>query len=115
MINNLNIQSYDHFSQKGFKNNFNYYLKNIISSGKNNAEYQSSPHIKFTNIFELVSSFPLISVSENYIDNLNPKVSFRINPSDMKNYNRENRQINTDNLFNIDRLGLIDTLESDKI
>ena len=36
MINNLNIQSYDHFSQKGFKNNFNYYLKNIISAGKNN-------------------------------------------------------------------------------
>ena len=112
MINNLNIHSYDHFSQKGFKNNFNYYLKNIISAGKNNAEYQSSPHIKFTNIFELVSSFPLINVSENYIDNLNPKVSFRINPSDMKNYKQENRQINTDNLFNIDRLGLIDTLES---
>ena len=30
----------------------------------------------------------------------------------MKNYKQENRQINTDNLFNIDRLGLIDTLES---
>ncbi len=112
MINNLNIQSYDNFSQSGFKNNFNYYLKNTISAGKNNAEYDSSPHVKFTSIFELVSSFPLISISENYIDNLNPKVSLRINPSNMKGYKKENRQINTDNLFNIDRLGLIDTLES---
>ena len=30
----------------------------------------------------------------------------------MKGYNNENRQINTENLFNIDRLGFIDTLES---
>ena len=30
----------------------------------------------------------------------------------MKNYKNENRQINNDNIFNIDRLGLIDTLES---
>ena len=61
MINNLNIQSYDYFSKNGFKNNLNYYLKNTISAGKNNIEYDSSPHIKFMNIFELVSSFPLIN------------------------------------------------------
>ena len=112
MINNLNIQSYDYFSKNGFKNNFNYYLKNTISAGKNNTEYDSSPHIKFMNIFELVSSFPLINKSENYIDYLNPKISLRINPSDMKSYKNENRQINNDNIFNINRLGLIDTLES---
>ena len=61
MINNLNIKSYDYYSKNGFKNNFNYYLKNTISAGKNNAEYDSSPHVKFMNIFELVSSFPLIN------------------------------------------------------
>ncbi len=112
MINNLAVQSGDYFSKTGIKNNFNYYLKNTISAGKNNIEYDSSPHLKFMNIFELVSSFPLISVSEDYMDNLNPKISLRVNPSDMKNYKNENRRINNDNLFNIDRLGLIDTLES---
>ena len=30
----------------------------------------------------------------------------------MKNYINENRRINNDNIFNIDRLGLIDTIES---
>ena len=112
MINNLDIQSYDYYSKTGFKNNLNYYLKNTISAGKNNIEYDSSPHIKFMNILELVSSFPLININENTIDYLNPKLSLRINPSDMKNYKNENRQINNDNIFNIDRLGLIDTLES---
>ena len=112
MINNLKIQSYDFFSINGFKNNFNYHLKNTITAGKNNIEYDSSPHIKFMNIFEVISSFPLIDESENYTNYLSPKVSFRFNPSDMKSYKNKNREINNDNLFDIDRLGLIDTLES---
>ena len=64
------------------------------------------------NIFELVSSFPLVNISKKYSNYLDPKISLRINPSDMKSYKNENRQINNDNLFDINRLGLIDTLES---
>ncbi len=112
MINNLSIKTYDYYSQSGFKNNINYYLKNTINAGKNHSEYNSSPQIKFKNILELVSSFPLISSSENYTDYLNPKASLRINPSKMKNYKNENRQINNDNIFDINRLGITDTLES---
>ena len=112
MINNLSIQSNDNFTKHGFKNNFNYYLKNTITAGKNNINYDSSPNIKFMNIFEAISSFPLIDINENYVNYLNPKISLRINPSNMKSYKDENRQINNDNLFNINRLGLIDTLES---
>ncbi len=112
MINNLNIKSYDYYSKIGTKNNFNYYLKNTISSGKNNSEYDSSPDIKFMNIFEFVSSFPLINKNQNYINYLNPKAALRINPSSMKSYKDENRRINNDNIFNMNRLGLIDTLEA---
>ena len=112
MINNLNIRSRDYFSEIGIKNNLNYYLKNTVSAGKDNTEYDSSPEIKFMNIFEAVSSFPLINEDENFTNYLNPKISFRINPSKMKNYKNENRRINNDNIFNINRLGLIDTLET---
>ena len=35
-----------------------------------------------------------------------------MNPSDMKDNSNQNRQINTENIFNINRLGLNDTLES---
>ena len=97
MINNLSIQSNDNFTKLGFKNNFNYYLKNTITAGKNNINYDSSPNIKFMNIFEAISSFPLIDINENYVNYLNPKISLRINPSNMKSYKDENRQINNDN------------------
>ena len=112
MINNLNIKSYDYYSKIGTKNNFNYYLKNTIFSGKNDSDYDSSPDIKLMNIFEFVSSFPLIHKNQNYINYFNPKASLRINPSSMKNYKNENRRINNDNIFNINRLGLIETLEA---
>ena len=114
MINNLNIQSYDFFSNNGFKNNFNYYLKNTITAGKDNTEYNSSPQIKFMNIIEMQSSFPLVKIDDRYINFINPKLSLRYNPSEMKTYSNENRRINNDNIFNINRLGLIDTLESGK-
>ena len=112
MINNLDIKSYDYFLENGVKNNFNYYLKNTITAGKNNVEYDSSPHVKLMNIFEIISSFPLIKETGDHVNYLDPKVSLRVNPSNMKGYKNENRQINNDNLFNINRLGLIDTLES---
>ena len=114
MINNLNIQSYDFFSNNGFKNNFNYFLKNTVTAGKNNTEYDSSPQIKFMNIIEMQSSFPLVKIDDRYINFINPKLSLRYNPSEMKTYSNENRRINNDNIFNINRLGLIDTLESGK-
>ena len=60
MINNLNIQSYDFITRSGFKNNFNYYLKNTITAGKNNLEYDSSPHLKIMNILEMQSSTHLL-------------------------------------------------------
>ncbi len=112
MINNLDIKGNDYFTKSGIKNNFNYYLKNTITAGKDNVEYDSKSHTKLMNIFEIVSSYPLIEKSENFINYLNPKLSFRVNPSDMKNYKDANRQINTENIFNLNRLGLIDTLES---
>jgi len=112
MINNLNIQSYDFISESGLKTNLNYYLKNTIDAGKNNVEYDSNPHIKLMNIIEMQTSFPLTKIDEKFINLINPKLSLRINPSEMKNYNTGNRRINNDNIFNIDRLGLIDTLES---
>ena len=43
-----------------------------------------------------------------------PKVSFRSNPSDMKDQSSEDRLITTDNIFGINRLGITDSYESGK-
>ena len=112
IINNLSYSSLDFISSSGFKNNYSLNIKNLNSLGKNISEYKSSPQVEFSTLAEFKSSIPLIKKSENFQNLLTPKISFRVNPSDMKNYKTSERIINTDNIFSIDRLGLGDTFEA---
>ena len=114
IINNINFRSFDSYKKNGFVNNFGVYLKNLNSLAKNDSVYKSSPQLELLNIYELYSEYPLVKSDLNFTQTLIPKISFRINPTDMKNYRNENRLITTDNLFSIDRLGLSDTFEAGK-
>ena len=65
-------------------------------------------------LFNLDTSIPLIKDDKNYIDYLTPKISFKFNPSDMKNYSDSSNQIDIGNIFSNNRLGLDDTFEAGK-
>ena len=62
-------------------------------------------------MFEIISEMPLIKRDQNYNNFLTPKISLRFSPFNMKNYNTSDRQINTDNIFNYNRLSFNDTFE----
>ncbi len=114
IINNLNYSTYDLYSNRGFKNDINFYLKNLNTVGKNDTKYKSRPSMEVSSIFEINSSIPLKKINKNSQEFLEPKISFRFNPGDMKNYNSDKRIINTDNIFDINRIGVNDTFESGK-
>ncbi len=112
IINNLNYSSENYISYLGFSNNFNLNIKNLNSLGKKNSDYKSSPQIEVVSLFEANTSLPLIKKSEKYTNFLTPKLSFRFNPSDMKNYSTSSKNIYTGNIFSLNRLGLDDTFET---
>ena len=114
LTNSLDYTSSDIFSQKGFVNNFGIYFKNLNATGKNDTKYKSSLQSELLNIYEFNTRFPLFKENEYNINYITPKLSFRINPSDMKNYSSESRLITTDNIFGINRLGISDSYESGK-
>ncbi len=114
ITNNIKVSSFDSFTDLGIKNNFNVYLKNLNTVSKNDENYKNSPQVELTSIFEAKSSFPLIKLGESYSEYIIPKISLRINPSDMKDYSDSSRALNVDNLFDINRLGLSDTFETGK-
>ena len=115
IINNINFNSKDYISSKtGLKSNVNLYLKNINTVAKKDEVYKSSAQSELMNIVELNTSYPLKKRSSNKEEFLTPKLSLRINPSDMKNHSTSKRTINAENIFSIDRLGLSDSLESGK-
>ena len=114
IVNDINIESNDYIFDSGLKNKFGTYLKNLNTTGKNDDLYKSSPQVELMGIFEMSSSLPLIKYGEMFNDYIEPKISFRFNPSNMKDYSNSRRKINTSNIFEINRLGLADTFEEGK-
>ena len=112
IINNLTYNSDKYISNLGFDNSLNIVFKNLNSLGKKNSDYKSSPQIELLSMFEVNSSIPLIKKQKNYNNYLTPKLSFRFNPSDMKNYANNSKIIDTGNIFSLNRLGLNDSFES---
>jgi LPS-assembly protein len=112
--NSISYNSFDIISKLGFKNNFNAYFnnKNIVS--KNNSSYKSSLQSNIINIMEANTSLPLIKIDENYTKTIIPKISFRFNPSSMKDDSAKDRGIDVSNIFNIDRMNLGNSFEAGK-
>ena len=114
MINDINLESFNLISDSGLKNSINFITKNIITTGNEHNEHDSSAEIKLMGLIEAETSLPLISRGDKFTNFLSPKVSIRYNPSNMQDYSSENRKIFNNNLFETNRLGLVDTLESGK-
>ena len=114
ITNNFIYNSLDFVSSFGLKNNFSVSLKNLNSIGKKTAQYKSTPQIELASLFNLNFSMPLGKSVKNSDSLLIPKMSFRFNPSDMKDYSSSDNKINVSNIFAVNRLGLSDTLEAGK-
>ena len=112
IINNITYNSLDFISNLGFKNNFGINLKNLNSIGKKSTKYKSSTQSELISLYNMDVSMPLIKESKISKNLLTPKLSFRFNPSDMKNYSTTERTIDANNAWAINRLGLSDTYES---
>ena len=114
MTNDLEYNSIDYFLDNGLKNNFNIYFKNLNAVGKNNPNYSSSPSVDLMSIFEIASSYPLIKENNSSKEILTPKISFRLNPGNMKDHSSSNKIISADDIFSINRLGISDSFEEGK-
>ena len=112
--NSLNYKTSDLYTKNGFINNFGIYFKNLNATGKNDAKYKSSFQSELLNIYEINTKLPLIKMDEINTNYITPKISFRINPSDMKDHSTDNRLLTTDTIFDINRLGIADSFESGK-
>ena len=112
IINNITYNSLDFISNLGIKSNFGVNFKNLNSIGKKSSKYKSSTQSELISLYNIDVSLPLIKESKISKNLLTPKLSFRFNPSDMKNYSTTGRTIDANNAWSINRLGLSDTYES---
>ena len=111
LFNNLNYTGSDFFFDNGLKNNFEISLRNINGVGKNSVQYGTKPKSDIISAYVYNTSFPLTQNTQKYLNTLEPKMSFRFSPHDMKNHSKLTRRIDTDNIFNNDRLSMSNTFE----
>ena len=112
LINDFLINSIDNFSELGFKNDYNILFKNVNSEGEKSSKYKDGIDNTLGVLVELNSTYPLIKkTSDSYDDILKPKISLRYSPNHTKNMRNENRRLNVDNVYSLNRIGKDDTLE----
>ena len=117
MINDFKFSSSNIINNKfGIKNNYEIYLKNLNSVGKKDIEYQSHVKSELDSQFIFNTSLPLLKLNNQVKskETMTPKISLRINPSNMINYNSLDRTINANNIFSSNRLSLNDSFEAGK-
>lgn len=112
LSNNLNYDTNNIFFDNGVKTNFEVLLKNINTVGKNNPQYKESPQSELMSAYVYNTSLPLVKNTEKNRNTLEPKLSFRFSPHDMKNNSAEKRRISIDNVFSANRLGFFESGES---
>ena len=112
IINDLLYQSQDKFLTNGIKNNYNILLKNSNSDGSNSTKFKNEVQSEMLSLFIFESSYPLLREGLNFNNYLTPKLSLRYSPNSMKNLKAEDRRIDINNIFALDRIGYSSTVES---
>ncbi len=111
-INNLIFNSNPKFSNLGFKNNYEFIIKNVNSDAKNSSSYQEDTNIYLSGLFQFNSSLPLIKKTNNYFNILSPKIALKISPNYTKDISQnDGNRLDVNNIYNFDRLSTNDVLE----
>ncbi len=110
-INDFVFNSNTYYLNSGIENNFNFILKNVNSESDNSSNYKNSFSSNVNGLAEINSIFPLIKKTEEYNKILIPKISLRVNPRKTKNKKDDLRIVGYENIFDLNRLGVSDTLE----
>jgi len=110
--NDLNYTADNAFFDNGIKTNYGVYLKNINTVGKNSPQYKESLQSELMSAYFYSASLPLIKSTEKNLNTLEPRLSLRLSPHEMKDNSSATRRIDVNNIFNANRLSLGNSFEA---
>ncbi len=110
--NNLTYTSPDAYSPKGVIKNFKLQITNSNSMSDNSLKYKDTPQSEIMSAYFYNLTYPLEKKSAGGINTLNPKLSFRLSPHDMKDNSGSSRRIDIGNVYSSSRMGKFEAGES---
>ena len=111
LVNDLNYKSYDKISTLGLVSNYEFLLKNFNLKTKKSTTYNNKTENSLQSILNYEIKYPLKKVGKKYLSTLTPILSARYSPNKSKDKSKNDRYINPDNIFSINRIGFSDTVE----
>ena len=110
-VNDFLISSNNLLTKSGINNIFKTMFKNVNTDGKNSSKFKDKAQSEILTLFSYDSSFPLIKENSDYNNLLTPKISLRYSPNDTKNLKSEERLLDIDNIYSLDRIGFNESIE----
>ena len=111
LINKFEFNTDPIFFNNGFINDKKILLKNVNSDAKNSKNFKNKSSSNLTPTIQTNYSLPLKKETNNFDKILTPKFSLKLSLPHTKNVKTKDRQINYDNIYNLDRLGIEDLNE----
>ena len=111
ITNDLNYKSYDKISSIGLLSSYEVLIKNFNSDANNSSKFSNKNSSSLAAITNYELKYPLKKNINNYTSTITPIISARYSPNDTKNRSQDDRIINYDNIFSINRIGLGDSVE----
>ena len=112
LSNDLNYTTLNAFYDNGIKTNFKIFLKNINTVGKNSTVYKNSPQSELMSAYSYNASLPMTKKNSKSFNTLEPKLSLRLSPHEMKNNKDISRRINVENIFLSNRMSINNSFEA---
>ena len=109
--NDLGYTSLENYLNNGIKTNFNIFIKNLNSVGKNHLTYKNTPQSELRSTYFFNVSLPLLKDNSETLNTFIPRASFNYSPNEMKNKKNSDSYLTIENIFNKNRLSLGDTFE----
>ena len=111
LINDFEYSSTPIYFEKGLINQKKLLIKNINSEAKNSQNYKNKSNFNLIPTLQTNYSFPLKKETKKFNKILTPQFSLRLSPSYTKDIRKKDRQINYNNIYDLNRLGTSDASE----
>ena len=111
LVNDLSYKSFNRISSLGLVSNYEILIKNFNADSERSSTYKNKTETSLQSIINYEMKYPLQKVSENFLSTLTPTLSLRYSPNESKNRSKDDREIDVNNIFSINRIGSSDTVE----
>ena len=111
LVNDFKFESLPKYLNSGIINEKVFSVKNVNYDANNSRNFKNQDTVELNPTFQTNYSMPLKKNTQNFTNIITPKFSIRLSPNFTRNLRNKDRKINYQNIYNLNRIGVLDSVE----